>query len=204
MPSTGRDMIATDPTPEGFPVGPRLRSGRFRSMSRRRRAAQGRPAAGARGALGRRPGRTPRRDAVREGVAAHALDVRDRDSRARRAGADARAGRGARQPRAGRRRRAQSRAMDRRGDHQDVLAAAASGIRGVGEAPARHQRPHRRPAPVPGAVRLPDSSRTLGIPARPDDCLRRRRQQRRGVPRPCRGHGRRASARRQPRGLPAV
>ena len=136
--------------------------------------------------------RPPRRDAVREGVAAHALDVRDRRSRARRARARAAAGRRARRPRAGRRRRAQPRAMGRRGGHPDLLAAAArrSSPRRRSTA-ARHQRADRRRAPVPGAGRLPDAARALGLAARPDDRVRRRRQQRRGVAGPRRGDARR-------------
>ena len=89
----------------------------------------------------------------------------------------------ARPPRAGRRRRAQPRALGRRGGHPHLLAAAARGVRRRGAAAARDQRADRRRASVPGAGRLPDAARALGHAARPDDRLRRRRQQRRDVAR---------------------
>ena len=70
--------------PEGFPVGARLRAGRSRALPRSRGAGEGRPFARARGADGRRARRPARRDAVRESLAADAVDVRDRRPRARR------------------------------------------------------------------------------------------------------------------------
>ena len=57
---------------------------RSRALPRPGRAGEGRPPARTRGADRRRARRPARRDAVREAVAAHALDVRDRGPRARR------------------------------------------------------------------------------------------------------------------------
>ena len=80
----------------------------------------------------------------------------------------------------------------------------ARGVRRGGAAAARHQRADRRGASVPGARRLPDAAGALGHAARPDDRLRRRRQQRRDVARARGGDARRPRPRRQPGRLPAA
>ncbi len=114
--------------------------------------------------------RPPRRAAVREAVAAHAHDVRDRRPRARRPRRRAAARRRARAARAGRRRRAQPRALGRRAwssarSRSSVLEEFAA----AAHAPARHQRADRRRASVPGARRLPDAAGAARAAARPDD-----------------------------------
>ena len=158
-------------------------AGRARTLPRDRDAREGGPFARTPGAdLGgaRRPSR---RDAVRKGVAAHALDIRNRDRRTRRQRRLPASRRRARQTGAGVGRGPQPRALGGRHRHPDLLAARARGICRGRSAPARHQRPERRPAPLPGARGRDDAARAVGHRARADGGLRRRRQQRRGVAR---------------------
>ena len=143
---------------DAVPVDARLRPGaadgvpaRARRELKAARAAQPPPRAAAR--------RPARRAAVREAVAADALDVSDRRARARRRHHRAAGGRRARRPRVDRRRRAQSRALGRRRGRPHVRAGAARGVRRRRAAAARRQRAHRRGASVPGAGRLPDAAR---------------------------------------------
>ena len=113
--------------------------------------------------------RPARRDAVRQAVAAHAHDVRDRRPRAGRPRRRAAARRRPRPPRAGRRRGAQSRALGRRGRHPHLLAATCSR-----SSPRAAPRLHvinaltDQRASLPGARRLPDAAGAVGAAARPD------------------------------------
>ena len=77
------------------------------------------------------------------------------------------------------------------------FAAAAPG-------PARRQRADRRGASLPGAGRLPDADRAVGLAARPDGRVRRRRQQRRGVARAGGRDARRHRRRRVAEGIRAA
>ncbi len=65
-----------------------------------------------------------------------------------------------------------------------------------GAASSRPQRADQRGASVPGACRLPHAAGGLGQPARPDDRVRRRRQQRRDLARAGGGHAGCARSRR--------
>ena len=111
---------------------------------------------------------------VREGVAAHAIafEIAVRElgvTWSRCTGIDS-------APGSGRGCRAHSRAMGRGGRHPYVFTAPARGIRRGRAAVARRERADRRAAPVPGARRLLDAARAVGIAARPHDRVRRRRQ----------------------------
>ena len=83
---------------------------------------------------------------------------------------------------------------------QHVLA----GVRGGGAAAARGQRAHRPGASLPGARRLPDAAGAHRTAARPDDRLRRRRQQRGDLAGARGGDARRPRPRRQPRAVSAA
>ena len=187
--------------PEGFPVGARLRCPRLRAMSAPCRAVEGGPGAWPSRADGRGLERPSCGAAVREAVAAHENHIRDRCPRARRPGGRAAARCGARPARAGCRRGAKSRTVDRRDRHPDVLAASARRICGGDTLPARRERTDRRRTPMPGHRRHADAPAAPGPVARTDDCLYRRRQQRRHLARARRGHARRARSLGQPRGL---
>ena len=153
-------------------------------------AATGRTSARA---TARRPAR---RAAVREAVAAYAVDVRDRDSRARRRRDRAAGRRRARRSRDARGRRAQPRALGLRRRRPHVRAGAASSAGRRRAEAAGRQRAHRRGASVPGAGRRAHAAGALGIAARPDGRLRRRRQQRRDLARAGGGHAGRKRRRR--------
>ena len=186
-----RSSISIRPTSIAASTSPRSSRPTGRSDARRRRPTS--------------LGRTPRRDAVREGVAAHA-HRRSRSRFTSSAGrcVDARS----RTPRsAAASRSPTSRAISSDGSTRSSSGrsrSGCSGIRGGGAAAARHQRAHRRRAPVPGARRLPDASRALGhrcaAGRSPTSATATTSRCRSPMPRPCSAR----TARRQPRGLPAA
>ena len=182
---------------QGLPVDPRSRRRRPRSPAARLAADEGRPAARTAGADGIGAGGPARRAAVREAVAADAVDVRDRRPRARRrhaapAGGSSPKACASRSQDVARNLERWVRALVIRTFAQEKAATLAA----AGAAPARHQRADRRTASLPGARRRADAARALGRLPRPDARLRRRRQQRRDLARPRRVHARHHGSRR--------
>ena len=112
--------------------------------------------------------RPARRAALREAVAADAIDVRDRDPRARRRHAASAGAVRRGHPRAAQGHRAQPRAMGARAGDSHLRAGKGRDHRRGRPPAARHQRADRRGASLSGARRCVHAARAMGRLPRPD------------------------------------